>query len=76
MNAMTYVRYTIDTAKGTSHPGTLADTIAWQCEMQGSFAAIRREDGVSVDVDHVDFDDYDRTIEEIVEEVEALFAAE
>lgn len=56
----------ITTTKG-EHAGTIEECSAWQAEMQGAFAEIETDDGISVDVSDIDFDpdEMDRTIADV-----------
>ena len=56
----------ITTTKG-EHAGTIEECSAWQAEMQGAFAEIETDDGLSVDVRDIDFDldEMDRTIADV-----------
>ena len=65
--------FKIETAKANYEAETLAEIVAWQCEMQGAFAVI--EHGTDrVFVDDVEFD-FVRA-DEVESEIVALFEAE
>jgi len=65
----------IHTAKGGC-TDTLAECIAWQCEMQGAFAVIEIDGIDVVDVDAVDFDsdEIEATEAAVIAAVEAEMA--
>lgn len=66
-------RYTIETVKG-NHTGDLRAIAAWQAEHQAAFATVRRADGVSVNVNDVEFDGAD--LDAAIDAIEARFAEE